>query len=108
MQTAASKLRSAAAKFGTEQKAAADAWIKKAASGDVSDAGCTLQEQIVLFGECVLSEDGTPTNCQLLTEALEEFQASLEGCDIQSAVPKCAPERPESDMEYRKRMSGRR
>jgi hypothetical protein len=46
----------------------ADAWIKKAAGGDVADAGCTLlEEQITLFGECVLSEDGTPGNCELLT-----------------------------------------
>ena len=103
-------------------KAVADAWIKKAAGGDVSDGGCTLLEeqargmgrlhvcmahrmghtlqadvygahrraqgvacavfccttystlqhvhalQITLFGECVLSDDGTPNNCQQLTE----------------------------------------
>ena len=108
VQTAANKLRSAASKFGPEQKAVADAWIKKAAGGDVADAGCTLlEEQITLFGECVLSEDGTPSNCQLLTEALESFQEALETCDITSSVPKCSTDRPETDMEYRKRMSGR-
>jgi len=109
VQKAANKLRDAASKFGPEQKAVADAWIKKAASGDVSDAGCTLlEEQITLFGECVLSEDGTPSNCQLLTEALESFQGALEGCDITSkevAAAKRKADRPETDMEYRKRIS---
>ena len=104
VQKAATKLRNAAAKFGPEQKAVADAWIKKAARGDLSDAAgsALLEEQITLFGECVLSEDGTPNNSQLLTEALESFQDALEGCEITSEVPKC---RPETDMEYRKRMS---
>jgi hypothetical protein len=97
VQAAATKLRSAATKFGPEQKAVADAWIKKAASGDVSDAGCTLlEEQITLFGECVLSEDGTPSNCQLLTEALESFQEALDTSGIESTVPTPAPGSPEA------------
>ena len=64
--------------------------------------------QITLFGECVLSEDGTPSDCQLLEQALEEFQEALETCDITST---CAPPervRPETDMEYRKRMANER
>ena len=40
-------------------------------------------------------------------QALESFQEALETCDIASTVPKCAADRPETDMEYRKRMSGR-
>jgi len=97
VQAAATKLRTAATKFGPEQKAVADAWIKKAASGDVSDAGCTLlEEQITLFGECVLSEDGTPSNCQLLTEALESFQEALDASGIESSLPPPAPGTPEA------------
>ena len=44
----------------------ADAWIKKVASGDITEGSMNslLEEQITLFGECVLSEDGTPSNCQ--------------------------------------------
>merc|ERR1719272_110882 len=95
VQAAATKLRSPATKFGPEQKAVADAWIKKAAAGDVSDAGCTLlEEQITLFGECVLSEDGTPSNCQQLTEALECFQEALDSSGIESSVPAPAPGPP--------------
>lgn len=109
VQSAATKLRSAAAKFGPEQKAAADAWIKKAAGGDTSNANALLEEQITLFGECVLSEDGTPSNCQLLEAALEDFQEALETCNIDAVT--CSPpvlDRPETDMEYRKRMAGER
>jgi len=103
LQQAATKLRDAASKFGPEQKKAADAWIKKAAGGDFSEASSLLEEQITLFGECVLSEDGTPSNCQLLEEALGDFQEALEMCDITST---CKPlDRPETDMEYRKRMA---
>ena len=40
-------------------------------------------------------------------QALESFQEALETCDITSIVPKCATDKPETDMEYRKRMSGR-
>mmetsp|Transcript_18113 Transcript_18113/g.36877 ORF Transcript_18113/g.36877 Transcript_18113/m.36877 type:complete len:265 (-) Transcript_18113:208-1002(-) len=109
VQNAASKLRAAASKFGPDQKAVADAWIKKVASGDLSVARDELlEEQVTLFGECVLSEDGSPSNCEQLIKALESFQDALEGCDITSEVPKCTVERPETDMEYRKRMSARR
>jgi len=93
VQSAATKLRKAAAKFGPEQKAVADAWIKKAAGGDTADTSGLLEEQITLFGECVLSEDGTPSNCQLLEEALASFQETLETCNIESSAP-CAPPEP--------------
>ena len=39
----------------------------------------------MLFGECLLSEDGTKSNCQALEEALAELQCALEACDITSA-----------------------
>lgn len=107
LQTAATKLRNAASKFGPEQKAAADKWIKAVANKGSPSA--LLEEQIALFGECVLSEDGTPSNCQLLDQALQDFQEALETCDITTT---CTGEaavaaRPETDMEYRKRMSRR-
>lgn len=50
---------------------------------DVADAGCTLlEEQITLFGECVLSEDSTPSNCQQLEQALSELQEAIETCQV--------------------------
>jgi len=107
IQSAANKLRSAASKFGPEQKAAADAWIKKAAGGSPSDGSDLLGEQITLFNECSLSEDGTPNNCQQLEKALVDFQDALEASNIDAITRFSAPVRsaPETDMEYRKRMA---
>jgi len=83
IQEAATKLRSAATLFGPEQKTAADEWIKKVISGDtMSKATGLLEEQVALFGECVLSEDSTPSNCQKLEEALSELQTAIETCSV--------------------------
>lgn len=105
IQSAANKLRGAASKFGPEQKAAADAWIKKVGSGNTSDGLSLLSEQITLFGECTLSNDGTPTNCQQLEQALEAFQDALEANNIEALTRNSAPVKAETDMEYRKRMA---
>jgi len=82
IQEAATKLRSTATLFGPEQRQAADAWIKKITSGEVSDGTGLLEEQVALFGECVLSEDGTPSNCQQLEQALSELQLAIETCNV--------------------------
>ncbi len=37
---------------------------------------------MALFGECVLSEDSTPSNCQKLEEALSELQQAIETCSV--------------------------
>ena len=51
IQEAASKLRSVATLFGPEQKAAANAWIKKVTTSTTPmDASGLLEEQIMLFG----------------------------------------------------------
>ena len=89
IEAAASKVMKAAAGFGPEQEAAADAWIKKVLGGELVRGpvamSSLLEEQIMLFGECLLSEDGTSSNCQALEEALAELQCALEACDITSA-----------------------
>ena len=82
IQEAATKLRSTATLFGPEQKAAADAWIKKMTSGAVRDGSGLLEEQVALFGECVLSEDSTPSNCQQLEQALADLQSAIETCNV--------------------------
>eukprot|EP00964_Phaeocystis_antarctica_P118915 scaffold82642_cov30-Phaeocystis_antarctica.AAC.2 len=41
-----------------------------------------LSAQVALFGECVLSEDSTPSNCQKLEEALSELQQAIETCSV--------------------------
>ena len=90
IQEAATKLRTAATSFGPEQKAAADAWIKKLTSGQETNGLGLLEEQVALFGECVLSEDSTPSNCQALEEALAGLQAAIDTCSIDS--DECSPE----------------
>lgn len=79
IQAAATKVRAAASKFGPEQKKAADAWIAKVAAGDIDDGSGLLEQQVMLFGECLLSEDGTPSNCEQLNDALDQLQAAIEG-----------------------------
>ena len=60
---ATAKVRAAAKAFGPEQQAAADAWIGKLMAGELSNgveaSAALLEEEILLFGECVLSEEGT-------------------------------------------------
>lgn len=82
IQEAATKLRSAATLFGPEQKSAADVWIKKITSGAETSGAGLLEEQVVLFGECVLSEGSTPSNCQQLETALAELQSAIETCNV--------------------------
>ena len=42
----------------------------------------TRLSQVALFGECVLSEDSTPSKCQQLDEALAELQQAIETCRV--------------------------
>mmetsp|Transcript_6219 Transcript_6219/g.17748 ORF Transcript_6219/g.17748 Transcript_6219/m.17748 type:complete len:274 (+) Transcript_6219:29-850(+) len=88
IQEAATKLRASAATFGPEQKEAANVWIKKLTSGEAASGAGLLEEQITLFGECVLSEGSTPSNCQLLEEALCELQAAIDSCQSED---ECEP-----------------
>ena len=84
IQEAATKVREAASKFGTEQKDAADAWIKMVVLG--TDAKTVtpgfreslLAQKITLFGECLLSEDGTPSDCEQLEGAITALSEAIE------------------------------
>ena len=75
---AAARVRNAASKFGLEQKKGADAWVKRVLAGEVTSEGL-LEQQVALFGECMLSEDGSPSKCEELQEALAALQEALEG-----------------------------
>jgi len=88
IQAAATKLRETAALFGPEQKTAADVWIKKIIEGSENDGKGLLEEQVMLFGECVLSDGGTPSNCEQLVAAVGELQEAIDACDI-STVNDC-------------------
>ena len=84
LQEAATKVRAAAEAFGPEQKDAANEWIKMVILG-TDASGVTpgfreslLAQKITLFGECLLSEDGSPSDCQLLEQALAELQEAIE------------------------------
>jgi len=75
---AIARVKKAAAAFGPEQKKAADDWIAKTMSREVTDGGASLlNEQVLLFGECLLSEDGTPSKCEDLQAALTAMQEAL-------------------------------
>merc|ERR1740138_832985 len=92
LQAAATKVRDAATRFGPTQKEAANAWIKQVTVGTSSTSVTSdfrddlLTKKISLFGECYLSEDGTPSDCEQLEKALTELQEAIEFCDIASAA----------------------
>jgi len=74
---AAERVQRAAAKFGPEQSKAAKAWAKNAVGAGSADATSLLREEVMLFGECILSEDGSPSKCQELEEAITAFQSMV-------------------------------
>ena len=84
IQEAATAVRQAAMQFGPEQTDAANAWIKQVVLGVESKAVTAgfreslLEQKITLFGECLLSEDGTPSDCEQLEIALAALQESIE------------------------------
>jgi len=56
----------------------------------------------MLFGECVLSEASTPSNCQELESALAELQEAIEVCDISSPsgpYADCSPDEVAAEIE---------
>jgi len=97
IQEAATKLRKTATLFGPEQKEAADKWIKKIISGQVSSGEALLEEQVTLFGECVLSEGSTPSNCEKLDTALSDLQDAIDLCNI-DAPEDCSSEDVAADV----------
>jgi len=103
---ATAKVRAAAEKFGPEQQAAADAWIGKLMAGELSNgveaSAALLEEEILLFGECVLSEEGTASNCEMLEGALEELQAALDSCGIASTnTGRVMPTNPGAEVDLK-------
>uniref|UniRef100_A0A7S2HUX5 Uncharacterized protein n=1 Tax=Haptolina brevifila TaxID=156173 RepID=A0A7S2HUX5_9EUKA len=78
VQKAVARVKKAAGAFGPEQKKAADVWIEKTMAREVTDGGASLlNEQVLLFGECLLSEDGTPSKCEDLQQALTDMQSAM-------------------------------
>jgi len=93
LQVAATKVRDAATRFGPSQKEAANAWIKQVTTGMSTEGGVAsefredlLTQKITLFGECLLSEDGSPSDCEKLDKALTEFQEAIEFCEVATAA----------------------
>lgn len=89
LQDAAKKVTDAAGKFGPEQRGAALEYVKKALDGEtVSDGSELLERRILLFGECLLSEDGTTSKCEELEEALRGLQTLLGNKGGRPAAPR--------------------
>lgn len=86
---AAAKVRVAASKFGPIQKQVAADWTKKALTlGETEDGPSLMEQQIMLFGECAVTEDGKPDpKCVALFDALDQLQVALEGKVVSPAGP---------------------
>ena len=58
---AGARVKAAASKFGTIQKQVAEDWTTKAITiGAPKDGPSLMEQQLLLFGECQLTEDGKP------------------------------------------------
>jgi hypothetical protein len=88
MQKAQARVLEAAAKFGPEQQKYAEEWLQQTAGEmKVNGSGSLLGASVDLFGDCVLSEDGSPSKCEEMAFALSEFQtlvAPVEQVDVLS------------------------
>mmetsp|Transcript_25428 Transcript_25428/g.64629 ORF Transcript_25428/g.64629 Transcript_25428/m.64629 type:complete len:227 (+) Transcript_25428:41-721(+) len=89
---AANRVVRAAEQFGSTQGAAAADWVKAVtrAKGADFDANSLLEQQLQLFEECIIDEDGDG-NCQELDTALSDLETlmasgALKGAQLERAV----------------------
>lgn len=76
---ASARVRTAAVKFGAEQGKMAEIWveaIRNPEGGAINPAGL-LEQQVLLFGECLVDDNAGPARCQALEESLNALQASI-------------------------------
>lgn len=74
---ACARVRTAAAKFGPEQENVAALWVAEMRRNESVNPLALLEQQVALFGECLLDDDGGPERCKELNEALGALQVSL-------------------------------
>jgi len=75
VKAAADAVKKVAAKFGAAQATAAKTWVDAAISSDGCVTSSLVDEQLVLFEECLLDDPGG--KCKELDEALTAFETSL-------------------------------
>jgi len=76
---ACARVRCAASKYGAAQSKIAESWLAELrGSKDAMNPFELLEQQELLFGECLIDYDGSgPEKCQELEEALGALQLSL-------------------------------
>lgn len=74
---ASARVRTAAAKFGPEQERIAALWVAEVRKNGSMNPFALLEQQMALFGECILDDDGGSKRCQELNQALGALQVSL-------------------------------
>jgi hypothetical protein len=86
---AAARVRAAASKFGPIQKQVATDFTKKALIlGEAADGPSLMDQQVMLFGECAVTDDGKPDpKCVALFQALDDLQLALEGKVVSPSGP---------------------
>jgi len=78
LERAATRVRVAASKFGPLEKRAAEVWVAEVRENGGANPAALLEQQVSLFGECKLEEDGSGSaRCRELQDALSALQASL-------------------------------
>jgi len=74
---AEARVRTAAAKFGEEQERIASLWVAEMRKDRSLNPFMLLEQQLALFGECMLDDDGGSERCQELHDSLAALQLSL-------------------------------
>ena len=86
---AALAVKKVASRFGVTQRKAAEAWVE-AAVGEGCPTTSLLEEQLQLFNECLLEDEGN--KCKELDAALTEFDKAL------ASSPKSKKNEPNLDF----------
>jgi hypothetical protein len=71
------RVKNAAAKFGDEQRRVAEVWTRQVRAEGCANPAALLEQQQLLFGQCMLEEDGSSTKCFELQVSIAALQEAL-------------------------------
>lgn len=71
------RVKNAAAKFGDEQRRVAEVWTRQVRAEGCANPAALLEQQQLLFGQCMLEEDGSSAKCSELQVSIAALQEAL-------------------------------
>ena len=71
------RVKNAAAKFGDEQRRVAEVWTRQVRAEGCANPAALLEQQQLLFGQCMLEENGSSAKCSELQVSIAALQEAL-------------------------------